>query len=119
MTHTKNVINFPITKLDREYYQITSLNQAVGYPIHRKLLNDGNSLLVGKELRESDEALVWNMFKLTQYRTNHNVMILGTPGMGKSTFTKKILTNAVSAGNIAIVIDPQAEYIKWANTLGG
>nr|WP_307923809.1 DUF87 domain-containing protein [Mycoplasmopsis bovis] len=59
------------------------------------------------------------MFKLTQYRTNHNVMILGTPGMGKSTFTKKILTNAVSAGNIAIVIDPQAEYIKWANTLGG
>nr|WP_282460569.1 DUF87 domain-containing protein [Mycoplasmopsis bovis] len=114
-----DVINFPITKLDREYYQITSLNQAVGYPIHRKLLNDGNSLLVGKELRESDEALVWNMFKLTQYRTNHNVMILGTPGMGKSTFTKKILTNAVSAGNIAIVIDPQAEYIKWANTLGG
>uniref|UniRef100_UPI003F5DA888 helicase HerA domain-containing protein n=1 Tax=Mycoplasmopsis bovis TaxID=28903 RepID=UPI003F5DA888 len=85
-------------------------NQAVGYPIHRKLLNDGNSLLVGKELRESDEALVWNMFKLTQYITNHNVMILGTPGMGKSTFTKKILTNAVSAGNIAIVIDPQAEY---------
>ncbi|WP_430001979.1 helicase HerA domain-containing protein, partial [Mycoplasmopsis bovis] len=80
----------------------------------RKLLNDGNSLLVGKELRESDEALVWNMFKLTQYRTNHNVMILGTPGMGKSTFTKKILTNAVSAGNIAIVIDPQAEYINWS-----
>nr|WP_307918080.1 hypothetical protein [Mycoplasmopsis bovis] len=43
-----------------------------------------------KELRK-DEALVWNMFKLTQYRTNHNVMILGN-GMGKSTFTKKILT---------------------------
>nr|WP_307919519.1 hypothetical protein [Mycoplasmopsis bovis] len=32
--------------------------------------------LVAKELNK-DEALVWNMFKLTQYRTNHNVMILG------------------------------------------
>ncbi|WP_429983805.1 hypothetical protein, partial [Mycoplasmopsis bovis] len=49
--------------------------------------------------RESDEALVWNMFKLTQYRTNHNVMILGTPGMGKSTFTKKILTIKVIPHN--------------------
>ncbi|QQH21257.1 hypothetical protein HYE37_00880 [Mycoplasmopsis bovis] len=40
--------------------------------------------------------------------------------MGKSTFTKKIVTNAVLAGNIAIVnLTYKLEYIKWANTLGG
>ncbi|MBZ4226986.1 Mbov_0397 family ICE element conjugal transfer ATPase [Mycoplasma tauri] len=114
-----DAFNYPSTKLDREYFQITSINTACGYPFNKKILNDGNNLIVGKEVRDSAEALVWNMFKLDNNRTNHNVMILGTPGMGKSTFTKKILTSAVAANNIAIVIDPQAEYLNWAKELNG
>ncbi|QQH49241.1 hypothetical protein HYD72_00890 [Mycoplasmopsis bovis] len=68
---------------------------------------------------KKNEALVWNMFKLTQYRTNHNVMILGN-GMGKSTFTKKIVSKLLYQRNIGYCeFWRTSEYIKWAYTLGG
>ena len=111
--------NYPLSKLDREYYQITSINNAIGYPLKNLPLNDGNNLLLGNEVGGNDSPIVWNMFSLTSSRANHNVMILGTSGMGKSTLTKKILTSSLAAGNIAIIIDPQAEYVKWANKMGG
>jgi Type IV secretory pathway, VirB4 components len=52
-------------------------------------------------------------------RTNFNMFVNGTSGMGKTTFTKKLLTSILATNNKVVIIDPQGEYTELANKLNG
>ncbi len=52
-------------------------------------------------------------------QANHNVVILGSSGAGKSVATKTMLTRHVMEGVSAVVIDPDSEYKQVMIALGG
>lgn len=57
--------------------------------------------------------------KEEQSITNANMVILGSPGMGKSYATKLYMLREYLKGARIIVIDPEAEYTRIAQTIGG
>ena len=113
------VCNYPFERLDKEYYQITSINLALGWPFESENHNDNNNLLLGF----TDNTRMPISFKLFDMshsnRTNFNMFVNGTSGMGKTTFTKKLLTSILAANNKVVIIDPQGEYTELANKLNG
>ena len=60
-------------------------------------------------------------------RTNSNFVVLGVPGVGKSTTVKHLMTSEYMMGTVCIVIDPEREYKDltrklegdWVNAGGG
>jgi len=52
-------------------------------------------------------------------RFNHNAVVVGTSGAGKSVATKTLLTRHVMNGASAVVIDPDSEYRRVMNALDG
>lgn len=113
------VCNYPFERLDKEYYQITSINLALGWPFESENHNDNNNLLLGF----ADNTRMPISFKLFDMshsnRTNFNMFVNGTSGMGKTTFTKKLLTSILAANNKVVIIDPQGEYTELATKLNG
>ena len=113
------VCNYPFERLDKEYYQITSINLSLGWPFESENHNDNNNLLLGF----TDNTRMPISFKLFDMshsnRTNFNMFVNGTSGMGKTTFTKKLLTSILSANNKVVIIDPQGEYTELATKLSG
>ena len=113
------VCNYPFERLDKEYYQITSINLALGWPFESENHNDNNNLLLGF----TDNTRMPISFKLFDMshsnRTNFNMFVNGTSGMGKTTFTKKLLTSLLAANNKVVIIDPQGEYTELAIKLNG
>jgi type IV secretory pathway VirB4 component len=51
--------------------------------------------------------------------TNHNSLILGTSGAGKSFLAKTDLTRELCTGTLCTVIDPEGEYAPLAHAVGG
>ena len=113
------VCNYPFERLDKEYYQITSINLSLGWPFESENHNDNNNLLLGF----TDNTRMPISFKLFDMshsnRTNFNMFVNGTSGMGKTTFTKKLLTSILAANNKVVIIDPQGEYTELATKLNG
>jgi hypothetical protein len=52
-------------------------------------------------------------------RPNHNAIIVGSSGAGKSVAAKALLIRHVMSGASAVVIDPDSEYRKVMNAVGG
>jgi hypothetical protein len=52
-------------------------------------------------------------------RPNHNAVILGSSGSGKSVAAKTLLVRHVMEGASAVVIDPDSEYRRVMNAVGG
>ena len=50
---------------------------------------------------------------------NHNAMILGTSGAGKSVAAKTLLIRHLMDGGSAVIIDPDSEYRRVMNAVGG
>jgi len=57
-------------------------------------------------------ASVWS-------RPNFNALILGSSGAGKSVATKTLLIRHLMEGAVAVVIDPDSEYRRLMNAVGG
>lgn len=105
-------------KLDKEAYQMSSLNLAGGYPFITETLNDNKNLLLG--ITENLNPISLDIFDLKHLnRSNHNMIILGTSGMGKSTLVQKIIASNLAINNKAIIIDPQHEYSSFASKFKG
>ncbi|MCU4706433.1 Mbov_0397 family ICE element conjugal transfer ATPase [Mycoplasma sp. CSL7503-lung] len=106
-------------KLDKEAYQMSSLNFAYGYAFNNEILNDNKNLLLGFN-ESSNNPISFDIFSLQHLnRTNHNMFILGTSGMGKSTLVKKMIISNYVLKNKSIIIDPQNEYTEFAKKFGG
>ena len=52
-------------------------------------------------------------------RPNHNAVVLGSSGSGKSVAAKTLLVRHVMEGASAVVIDPDSEYRRVMNAVGG
>jgi TraG P-loop domain len=52
-------------------------------------------------------------------RPNHNAVVVGSSGSGKSVATKTLLVRHVMEGASAVVIDPDSEYRRVMNAIGG
>ncbi len=52
-------------------------------------------------------------------RPNHNALVLGSSGAGKSVAAKTLLVRHVMSGASAVVIDPDSEYRRVMNALRG
>jgi len=52
-------------------------------------------------------------------RTNSNFVVLGVPGVGKSTTVKHLMINEFMMGTVVAVIDPEREYKELTNNLEG
>ncbi|WP_133509982.1 VirB4 family type IV secretion system protein [Mycoplasma testudineum] len=87
------------------------------WPFFYSTYNDGNLFYLGQT--KNDEPVVFDQFKINNYRKNSNVVILGTSGSGKSTLAKKLISYQLKAGNKIIVIDPENEYKKFSEYHNG
>lgn len=113
------IVNYPFEQLNKESYQITSLNLALGWPFENDDHNDKNNMLLGFS-ENTKSPISFKLFDLFHSnRTNFNMFVNGKSGAGKTTFTKKLLVSLLSANNKITIIDPQAEYLKLAKDLGG
>jgi len=88
--------------------EVPSTTLAEGFPFITNEVNDENGFNIGENLMGN--PVILDQFKLTSNRKNHNMMILGTSGSGKSTFAKLLLNYHISVGRKIIVIDPEREY---------
>jgi hypothetical protein len=52
-------------------------------------------------------------------RPNHNAVVLGSSGSGKSVAAKTLLVRHLMEGASAVVIDPDSEYRRVMNAVGG
>ena len=70
--------------------------------------------IVGTNLRTGATAYlsVWS-------RSNHNALLVGSSGAGKSTAAKTLLARHCMAGATAVVLDPDSEYEPLITLLGG
>lgn len=90
---------------------------AASYPFVYSGLNDGTGTLLGKD--STGGILLIDIWKRAADRTNSNLTILGRPGIGKSTTIKKWLKEEFGRGSKIIMLDPEGEYIDFAERCGG
>ncbi len=76
---------------------------------------------VGSYLAKDSKGglVILDMWKRSNDRTNSNIVIMGMPGVGKSTAIKHIILNEFMNGTKVVIIDPEAEYIDLIKNLGG
>lgn len=90
---------------------------AAAYPFVYAGLNDGDGLLMGKDV--SGGIVLVDFWQREGSRTNSNCTIMGRPGVGKSTVVKKHMINEFARGTKIIVIDPEREYRDLCKNVGG
>ncbi|MGZ9756218.1 Mbov_0397 family ICE element conjugal transfer ATPase [Mycoplasma sp. 4423] len=106
-------------KLSNLAYQMTSYVLGNGYPFLYEIFNDNKNLVFGLS-QGSSAPISFDIFDLkSSNRTNHNMMVLGSSGIGKSTIVSKILASNLAIKNKVIIIDPQNEYSDFARKFGG
>ncbi|CAB1053835.1 hypothetical protein [Spiroplasma endosymbiont of Danaus chrysippus] len=91
---------------------------ATSFPIPDMPLKDEQGFLLAET--NSGKPVIWDLFKKNSQRINHNMVILGESGSGKSFTTKKILLNQAYQNNRKIfILDPEREFTNLTNCLNG
>lgn len=93
-----------------------------GFPFASSGFNDGSGYLFGN-LTDSSNSVSSNMildiWKRGQDRNNSHLVIMGKPGVGKSTKLKDIILMEFAMGTRLLIIDPEREYKTLCKKLGG
>ena len=90
---------------------------AGAFPFMTGGLNDDKGMYLGYS--NIGDTILFDQFKLNEKRKNHNQIIIGTSGSGKSFTTKKIISFHLNMGRTVIVIDPEREYKDLCNYYHG
>lgn len=90
---------------------------ATSFPISDIPLNDKKGFLLAQTT--SGKPIIWDLFTKNYQRVNHNLLILGESGSGKSFCAKKILTNLSYQDTKVFIIDPEREYDRLTENLEG
>lgn len=88
-----------------------------GFPFSSNGFTDETGLPVG--LDTGNGLVVVDLWKRGGDRTNSNGVIVGVPGVGKSTAAKLLMMNEFMTGTKILAIDPEKEYKEMAENLGG
>ncbi|WP_129725144.1 Mbov_0397 family ICE element conjugal transfer ATPase [Mycoplasmopsis citelli] len=107
------------TDILQEYTEQLSGNIGYGWVFSNQYLNDSNFSLLGFSIFNKNTPVFFDPSIKSAKRINQNMFVLGTSGSGKSTFCKKLLAPRVAINDKVIILDPQGEYKKTMNALGG
>lgn len=88
-----------------------------GFPFSSSGINDGRGAYFAKD--ESGGLLILDPWKRGDDRTNTNFVIMGVPGVGKSTVVKHLMLSEFAKGTKIIVADAEREYKDLCLNLGG
>lgn len=88
-----------------------------GFPFTAKGLNDKHGLYLG--INNLGSTVFFDQLKINSNRVNHNMLILGMSGNGKSTFIKKLINDHIIRNRKVIIIDPEREYQILTNYYNG
>ena len=101
-----------------------------GFPFASSGFNDGSGYVFGSLTDSSNSAnsnMILDPWKRGQDRNNSNIVIMGEPGVGKSSKVKDIILMEFEMGTRIFIIDPEREYKteckklkgNWVNAGGG
>ncbi len=88
-----------------------------GFPFASSGYNDGKGYYFAKD--SSGGLIIIDPWKREEDRTNTNFVIMGVPGVGKSTAIKHIVLSEYMKGTKLIFIDPHREYWELCKKLKG
>lgn len=88
-----------------------------GFPFASSGYNDGTGYYFAKD--SSGGLIIIDPWKREEDRTNTNFVIMGVPGVGKSTAIKHIVLAEYMRGTKLIFIDPHREYWELCKELKG
>lgn len=88
-----------------------------GFPFSANGFTDASGFPFGVD--SSNGLVVVDLWTRGGDRTNSNGVIVGVPGVGKSTAAKLLMMNEFMSGTKVIAIDPEKEYTDMALNLGG
>ena len=87
------------------------------YPFISSNIYDDNGIFIGTNIYNNSIILV-DRFDKEKYK-NANMCIFGTSGAGKSFYTKLLILRYRIFGLSQYIIDPEREYVKVCESLGG
>lgn len=88
-----------------------------GFPFSANGFTDSSGFPFGVD--SGNGLVVVDLWTRGGDRTNSNGVIVGVPGVGKSTAAKLLMMNEFMNGTKVIAIDPEKEYTDMAMNLGG
>ncbi len=94
---------------------IPTTTLAAVFPFISSALQDENGFYIG----DNEYPVYVDFFKRDRERVNSNMMVIGKSGSGKSYATKTLLTNFAADNSKIFILDPENEYKKLTETLGG
>ncbi|WP_342261640.1 Mbov_0397 family ICE element conjugal transfer ATPase [Spiroplasma endosymbiont of Notiophilus biguttatus] len=94
-------------------HEMPCLTIAASFPFLNQELNDKQGLFLG--FNESGNKVFFDQRTKSSTRKNHNQLIIGTSGSGKSYTSKKEVNYQIMLGHKVIVIDPEREYRDLCN----
>lgn len=97
----------PIKDNKERFSPIQSSTIAGAFPFVAKQLMDDEGAFLGYSSRY---PAFFNQFVLSETRVNHNMVILGKSGGGKSFCMKKMVARAAAEGKRIFILDPDNEY---------
>nr|MCR4660370.1 DUF87 domain-containing protein [Clostridia bacterium] len=98
-------------------FGINSKTLAAIFPFVEPEINDENGVYIGKDI--DNQHVFLDIFKRSDIYQNSNGYVIGTPGSGKSFFLKKLVLLSFSSNTKIFILDPENEYTKLVNKLGG
>ncbi len=112
----------PTYTLDTEINQISNrivpLTTLIGgFPFSSSGFSDDNGDYFAKSL--DNNIIMLDFWLRGGDRTNSNIVIMGQAGQGKSAFIKALAITQFKNGVKQIFIDPDAEYVELAISMGG
>lgn len=112
----------PFLKINSELDKLTGRNVLSSglvstYPFISNALYDKDGVLIGTNSFDNSLVLL-NRFETSKYK-NANMFVVGTSGSGKSYFIKLLLNRNRFLNIQQFVIDPDREYQKICEKLGG
>ena len=112
----------PFNNSDEDIKKITQRNVLSSgltstYPFVSNELFDKNGVLIGRNSFDKS-ILMLDRFNTSKYK-NANMFVVGTSGSGKSYFTKLMINRNRFLNISQFVIDPDREYKKLCENLGG
>ena len=88
-----------------------------GFPFASNSFVDQHGYPFGRNSKGG--LVVLDPWKRGSDRTNSNFVVLGVPGVGKSTAVKHLMISEYMMGTVVAVIDPEREYKELTLNLGG